>query len=475
MDQAGGALGHPVLAGARAADDALRCAATGPVWQCGDDEIEAGLQLVDRMEARLGALRAALLREAEDRSLQDRTRAPSTQRWLTDRFRLSRPQATGRLRQAEQLARHPIVRAALAEAEVTLEQADVAAEALDRIAALPGLTADDRDTAARFLLAQAAALPPRELARAGQALIEALTRTPSRDDPADEQALRREQERAEAEAQAGERNQLTVTRRPGGRVRGRFDLGPLGGATLAAWLRRADQPVPGEDGFEDDRPLAERRGDALVETLAAACCPSSPAEIADADPAEIAEPTDRIMAVQRRGAAGPVSPIALLTVTVTLAELRAGLAGSGQLDTGASVSAATLRQLACDALVVPAVMGGPSQVLDLGRATRSWTLAQRRAIALRDRCCAAPGCDRPPQACQVHHEREWERGGPTDLDNGALLCEFHHRMVHRQGWTVRLAANGFPEFIPPPSIDPQQRPRQHHRYRLQLINTRART
>jgi hypothetical protein len=475
MDQAGGALGHPVLTGARAADQALRCAATGPVWQCSDDEVEAGLELVDRLDARLGALRAALLREAEDRSLRERTRAPSTQRWLTDRFRLSRAEAADRLRQAEQYARQPQVRAALATGAITAEQGAVSAAALDRIDALPGLTAQHRDAAARFLLEQAAALPPRELARVGQQLLETLTCTPSTDDPADEAALQREQDRAEAEAQAGERNGLTLTRRPGGRVRARFDLGPLGAATLGAWLRGADRPVPGQDGFEDDRPLAERRGDALVQTLAAACCPSSPAENADADPAEVAEPTDRIGAIGRRGAAGPVSPIALLTVTVTLAELRAGLAGAGRLDTGAPLSAATLRQLACDALVVPAVLGGPSQVLDLGRATRHWSLAQRRAIALRDRCCAAPGCDRPPQACQVHHEREWERGGPTDLDNGALLCEFHHRMVHRQGWTVRLAANGFPEFIPPKSIDPQQRPRQHHRYKLQLLTTRTRT
>jgi hypothetical protein len=58
----------------------------------------------------------------------------------------------------------------------------------------------------------------------------------------------------------------------------------------------------------------------------------------------------------------------------------------------------------------------------------------------------------------------WTLGGPTDLGNAALLCEFHHRMVHRQGWAMNLAPNGYPQLIPPKSIDPEQRPRQHHRF-----------
>jgi hypothetical protein len=58
----------------------------------------------------------------------------------------------------------------------------------------------------------------------------------------------------------------------------------------------------------------------------------------------------------------------------------------------------------------------------------------------------------------------WIDGGPTDLANAALLCGFHHRMVHRQGWRMTLAPNRYPQLIPPTSIDPGQRPRQHHRF-----------
>ena len=140
------------------------------------------------------------------------------------------------------------------------------------------------------------------------------------------------------------------------------------------------------------------------------------------------------------------------------------------------MSAAALRMLACDALVVPAVLGTSSEVLDLGRAHREFNRAQRRATALRDRGCVAPGCDQPPSACHVHHMWWWIEGGPTDLDNAALLCGFHHRMVHRQGWTMSLAPNGYPQLTPPTSIDPQQRPRQHHRFLIpDQLDATART
>jgi hypothetical protein len=121
------------------------------------------------------------------------------------------------------------------------------------------------------------------------------------------------------------------------------------------------------------------------------------------------------------------------------------------------------------------VLGSPSQVLDLGRATKEWNMAQRRALAIRDRGCVAPGCDREPFACQAHHRFRWADGGPTDINNGALLCDFHHHQVHRQHWQVILAANGHPALIPPTSIDREQRPIQHHRYRLQLLTTTWRT
>ena len=280
---------------------------------------------------------------------------------------------------------------------------------------------------------------------------------------------------AEAQAQAPERSFLRVTRRRG-TLLAILEPGTLGEAALDRWMRSNDKPRAGTDGFADTRTRSERLGDALVDLLTeAAGRPSTgaqPDNTAGDDPPS-SDPVDDLLPGLDAAAAptgpagrgpGPAPATAVLTVTTTLDGLRSGLARAGRLDTGLAMSAAALRMLACDALVVPAVLGTASEVLDLGRAQRDFNRAQRRATALRDRGCVAPGCDQPPSACHVHHMWWWIEGGPTDLANAALLCGFHHRMVHRQGWTMTLAPNGYPQLTPPPSIDPQQRPRQHHRF-----------
>jgi 5-methylcytosine-specific restriction endonuclease McrA len=84
----------------------------------------------------------------------------------------------------------------------------------------------------------------------------------------------------------------------------------------------------------------------------------------------------------------------------------------------------------------------------------------RRAIIMRDRRCAAPGCDQPPAACHVHHIVPRSRGGPTSLTNCLLLCSFHHLiMIHRRGRTIALNADGTTTAVGPhgrilPSHDP---------------------
>jgi hypothetical protein len=82
------------------------------------------------------------------------------------------------------------------------------------------------------------------------------------------------------------------------------------------------------------------------------------------------------------------------------------------------------------------VFGPDSQVLDVGRKQRLFTAPQRRAITARDRHCRFPGCDRPPRWCDVHHIKHWLHGGPTSVENGVLLCRFHHTLVHEAGWRL---------------------------------------
>lgn len=109
---------------------------------------------------------------------------------------------------------------------------------------------------------------------------------------------------------------------------------------------------------------------------------------------------------------------------------------------GAPASPATVRTTLCDADISRVVTTAGSVILDLGRTERLFSDAQFHALALRDRHCRHPGCDRPPQWCHAHHVIPWEDGGPTDLTNGVLKCSRHHHIGHRPGWTEKLEPDG---------------------------------
>ncbi|MBA3311454.1 MAG: HNH endonuclease, partial [Nocardioidaceae bacterium] len=122
---------------------------------------------------------------------------------------------------------------------------------------------------------------------------------------------------------------------------------------------------------------------------------------------------------------------------------------------------------ACNAGLLPLMLGSDSAVLDLGLSRRLFDRYQRIALAVRDRGCVFPGCDRPPAWTEAHHITGWQDGGPTDMANGCLLCNFHHHLVHRGDWAVVMASDGVPEILPPARIDPDRQPRRHQRLRPQ--------
>jgi hypothetical protein len=161
---------------------------------------------------------------------------------------------------------------------------------------------------------------------------------------------------------------------------------------------------------------------------------------------------------------GPLRP--QVTVLIPMQTLTERLDRAGMLDTGQAMSPALARRLACDADLIPAVLGGKSQILDVGRTTRVIPTGLRAAVGIRDGGCTFPGCDRPPGRCHAHHITHWADGGPTDYENLTLVCSYHHHLVHDQHWQINHDDHGLPVFTPPPTIDPLQRPRQHHRYHL---------
>ncbi len=155
---------------------------------------------------------------------------------------------------------------------------------------------------------------------------------------------------------------------------------------------------------------------------------------------------------------------ATIVVTVDETKLRAG-AGEALLDTGGSLSVGETRRLACNAGILPIVMAGQSKILDLGTTRRLFDRHQRMALATRDQGCVFPGCERPPAWCEAHHRIPWSEGGATDIDNGCLLCSFHHHLIHQGEWDLTLALDGITEVIPPPRIDTQRRPIRHQRFK----------
>ena len=163
---------------------------------------------------------------------------------------------------------------------------------------------------------------------------------------------------------------------------------------------------------------------------------------------------------------GATSPPVTMIVRVALADLRSGK-GAAEIDeVPTPISASTARRLAADAHLIPMVLGHASEVLDLGRKQRLFSPAQKHALAERDGGCAWTGCPHPPAYTQAHHIRWWDRDtGPTDLDNGILLCTHHHHRVHDDGWLIQVRQNT-PWFTPPAHLDPTRTPRKGGRIRV---------
>ena len=175
-----------------------------------------------------------------------------------------------------------------------------------------------------------------------------------------------------------------------------------------------NQLEPGPPLPADNRSLSQRRADRLVELAAEKM-----------DRPEIVVHTSPLDA----------SPVGH-TTPGTPADAAPPVRLHGETESGAVLTPEAILRYACDATVCRIVFGPDSQILDVGRKLRLFTAPQRRAIEARDRHCRFPGCDRPPKWCDTHHIRHWLNGGTTSVDNGVLLCRFHHTLIHEAGWRL---------------------------------------
>lgn len=311
--------------------------------------------------------------------------SPSTAAWLRHHCRIAPGEASSRVSCARRLADSlPGTAAALAAGEILLPHAAVLARAST------GIDLEQVAAAEPTLLDAARRLHPgrlRSLAVHWRHVIDA--------------------EASGHEAQAHhEQRYLSISTTLGGTVALDGMLDAEDGAILLTAIAALAAPGP-----DDERTAKQRRADALVELARRSL-----------DAGQLPE-------------TGGERPH--LNITVDLDTLRAQ-PGSRAADSDwtGPISGENARRLACDAAVTRIITNGPSEILDVGRRTRTIPPGLRKAVTVRDRHCTHPGCDRPPPWCDVHHIRHWADGGDTTLANLTLRCRYHHRLAHNGRWQI---------------------------------------
>jgi len=409
----------------------LRMLRDTPFYKFGrDDLLDAGRHL----ETLGRALYAAQIRwvgEIEDTGTANQLSCSSTRALLRDTLRISSGDAADRIRAAkltqprEPLSggnippRIPLVGVALDNAEIGAGHVAVITKA---VSSWPQhLDPDTFDSAEQLLVAEAQQVDPGQLARTAQRLEGILDPdgpAPDEPDPTGRMELR-----------LGNRNPRTrLTPFTGTLTDEAVEMFRQATAALAA---------PDPANTDDPRSPAARLAHAHLEVIRA------------------------FLDTGAGPSVGGQVPHVTMTVdydTLTGQLANATLAHGGPITTGQA------RRILCDARILPAVLNGSSRILDVGRSQRLYPPHLRAALTLRDKGCAWPCCDRPPGMTQAHHITSWLDGGPTSLDNGVLLCLYHHQQAHSTEWTIAIAADGRPDFIAPRWIDPHQRPRRNHHH-----------
>jgi hypothetical protein len=447
-----GRLGAAGVDGCWAAVGALATRAAGRDRRADSDQrrlndFVAVLELAGRLEALAGALAA----ELDASGACERATGATASAYAASDCRLTRSQASRLTLTGRRLTRRPATLEACLEGTLNPRQADAVARAVETADAA-GAGPETLDEMEHRLLEAGAELDSQGLAECGRALFEALA-------PGEAQAL------DESRAEAAERRALAERRvwfADDGwgvtHINGRLPAadGELLRRTVEFYAAQGADPSHNHMLTEPAHLQTPDKGQRLADGLVAM--------------AEAA-------AAAGTGAGRPANPPRVV-VTCDLEDLRRGLAKAALPASGRELSASGLRLLACQAEVVPAVMGGDSQVLDLGRAKRLASPALRQALALRDMGCCFPGCDLPPDRTEVHHVNPWWAGGPTNPSNTCLLCRFHHRLVEPdhlgsqtevepdpERWEVRMEA-GLPTILPPQRVDWERKPRRHQRHRI---------
>ncbi|QZY29745.1 HNH endonuclease signature motif containing protein [Nocardioides coralli] len=405
---------HPYLgcvAAVAAAVDGV--VGANPVFLSSAAKAEVLLGLSEQV-ARLEGLRLAVLAAAGDVAEEHGARTAGA--WLAHQARLERPEGRRLQRLAEALdQRWSVVAAALLAGEVSRAQAEAIVAALE---ALPGdLDPELLGRAETRLVGLAAEFGPAQLRRLGQRILDVVAPAVA------EEHERRALERAERRA----RVRMRVRRQDLGEglVRITADLPVLHADLLYTQLHA--HASPRRDHLEQLAHVDRRDPESGERVPYATLLAQGFCSLLERLPQQ---------AAPRHG-----GDAASLVVTIDHDRL-AEQVGVARLGTGHAISVGEARRLACSAGILPMVLDGASQPLDVGRTKRLHTPAMRKALAVRDRECRAEGCDIPAAWTEAHHQAPWSHGGPTTVNDAVLLCSWHHHRAHDRRYDTRRLPNG---------------------------------
>ncbi len=371
------------------------------------------LERLSRSRERVQGVLLNVLATADDVAAEYGARSPAD--WLAHRTRSDRGPAAHQGRLADAIDRRwTCVGTALVDGDITAAQAGAIVQALE---ALPSLVAPEiKRKAEDHLITQAAHYPPRQLRILGRKVLEVVA--PDAFDDEERRMLEAEETRARR------RTFLTMRANGDGTTELRARIPDLAATRLQTYLDaytnpRREDGTPAVTGPSDRRPYPTRLGDAFCTLLEA--MPSA--------------------ALPRHGGSATT-----VVVTIGLEHLQQ-LTGAGELTTGARLSVGEVRRLACNAKLIPAVLGGRSVPLDFGRTRRLFNGSQHIALAIRDKRCRGEGCTIPAAWTEAHHfGTPWASGGHTNLKDGRLLCSHHHHLAHDPRYEHTLLPNGDVRF-----------------------------
>ncbi len=408
------------LTALESAVDGARKVLGGGLWRLPETDILDVLRRIHAVNARLQSLQLTVVREADTRGVPSTLGAVSTPAFLDGALRMSPGLAREHAKLATAFATSfTDTGAALAAGEISYEQAKAI---YDTVSGLPSkATADDRHRAEQFLLSHADALNAKDLKGLHKKLDEVI----DPDGAGEREDVARKKRAANIRDNHDGTQTLTWTE---------IDEHM---AMVKAAIDALSAPIPSPDGQRDERAASERRADALLELVR------------------------RILDAGDLATSRGIRPHLHVTFTEETLRGEPG-APSGRTASGEDLSPATIARLMCDASITGILLnteGGPLRVGRTHRTVRPW---QWIALVARDTGCQFPNCTRPASWCQAHHLTEWvAQNGNTDVDDMALFCQVHHHYLHDKGWTARMHPDGYVELLPPPWVDPLQKPRRN--------------